>query len=396
MKPHRARSGWIINWDGFTLIEILVSMTVLGLLLVLFGQMFRSALAVTTLDTKGMDCEGEARAIFDRMQIDFSRMIRRSDVDYFLKDTVNLQRGNDQLAFYSEVPGYFSTASNKSPLSLVAYRVNSDASNPAYNQMERFGYGLVWNGVATNPSGPAQKGIVFSAAPTSSLPNTISLGWPNATTSQSDPTYEEVVGPDVFRLEYYYTIRGRTVPAGSLSTQLSAVPWDTRSIAASTAHSAIAGLQDVAAITVVLALIDPRGHLVVSNTQLGSLAGQMNDFSASMNPGDLEAQWESAALAATGATQGRPSWHSDLSTRFYYVWRLTRLVPTLHCVPPLLVPTAQRGVALVAVLLLIMLLSIMIVAYLVRSTANRQLSKSSFSQSQVDALAQSAGGHCGE
>ena len=57
--------------------------------------------------------------------------------------------GNDQIAFYSGVPGYYPLTGSQSPVSLVAYRVNSNPSSSSYNKMERLGKGLVWNGVST-------------------------------------------------------------------------------------------------------------------------------------------------------------------------------------------------------------------------------------------------------
>ena len=37
--------------------------------------------------------------------------------------------GNDQIAFYSAVPGYYPPTGSQSPVSLVAYRVNSDSTS---------------------------------------------------------------------------------------------------------------------------------------------------------------------------------------------------------------------------------------------------------------------------
>ena len=69
-------------------------------------------------------------------------MLRRSDVDYYLKTPANVQPGNDQIAFYSEVPGYYPSTGAQSPISLVSYRIN------AQFRTERLGKGLLWNGVS--------------------------------------------------------------------------------------------------------------------------------------------------------------------------------------------------------------------------------------------------------
>src|SRR5262249_51333646 len=103
-----------------------------------------------------------ARQLLDRMVIDFAQMIKRSDVDYYVKSSwfatgsptpgptgvrTLLQPGNDKIAFYSGVPGYYPFTGSPSPLSLVAYRVNGQ------NQLERMGKALLWNAAAI-PSTP--------------------------------------------------------------------------------------------------------------------------------------------------------------------------------------------------------------------------------------------------
>ena len=102
---------------------------------------------------KGMDADEQARALLDRVSVDFTRMVRRADVDYYLKGrpSANNQTGgssgaNDQIAFYSNVGGYAPSvaapsAGSTSPVSLVAYRVK-----PNTLRLERLGKGLVWNG----------------------------------------------------------------------------------------------------------------------------------------------------------------------------------------------------------------------------------------------------------
>jgi prepilin-type N-terminal cleavage/methylation domain-containing protein len=290
---------------AFTLVEMMVSMAVLALLMAMISQLLNSATSISTQSNKHMDGDAQARAVFDRMAIDFAQIVKRPDVDYYLKDPVTTQMGNDQLACYSQVPGYnasTTTSTQQSPVSLVAYRVNSDKNNPYYNQLERLGYGLAWNGSAA----PTDLPVVFSAASTTTLPNTISSNWLNATGMGKDLAYEEPIGPEVFRMEYYYILRGQTISvtgalaASILPSQLSATPWDTGVPAPFTSHTSVNGLQDVAAITVVIAVIDPKSRALVSNDQLIALAATMQDFSSGMKPGDLENKWQLAINSAAG------------------------------------------------------------------------------------------------
>src|SRR6266513_2407250 len=141
--------------SGFTLAELLVTIGVLGLLVLLFTQLLNSAATVMTLGHKQMDADSQARQLLDRMAIDVAQMVKRSDLDFFAKRTAapnsvgGAMAGNDGIAFYSSVPGYYPATGLQSPVSLVAYRLNSDSTSSAFNKMERMGKGLVWNGVSS-------------------------------------------------------------------------------------------------------------------------------------------------------------------------------------------------------------------------------------------------------
>src|SRR5271170_2845008 len=107
MKPrlHSSRN----TKGGFTLVEILVSFTVLGLIMVGVAQMMNSALSATIGSYKHMDADTQARMVLDRMAFDISKITKRSDVDYYFKKntTVGTTPGNDQMAFYTESGGYY-------------------------------------------------------------------------------------------------------------------------------------------------------------------------------------------------------------------------------------------------------------------------------------------------
>jgi prepilin-type N-terminal cleavage/methylation domain-containing protein len=272
---------------GFTLAEMLVAVTVLALLAAFMGQLLNSSSALVSYNDKHMDADAQARGTLDRIAVDLGQMVKRADASYYLKDGIStLQTGNDQLAFFSQVLGYLNSSpapvpSSPSPISLVAYRVNS-----ATMGMERMGKGLIWNGASG-----ANTPIVF-------LPQTIASVWPAATNMTADSNYESIA-PGVFRFEYYYLLKGQILNGTSEPAILSATPWDTRMN-----HSAVNGLSDVAAIGVAVAVVDPASRNLVNNAQLTTLAGQMNDFAATISgnpavPGQLETQWTSAITASS-------------------------------------------------------------------------------------------------
>jgi len=264
---------------AFTLVELMVTMAVLALLVLFVSSLVNSAATITTLGNKRMDDDSQARQLLDRMAIDFTQMVKRSDVDYYLKSSANPQTGgNDQIAFYSGVGGYYpttSTSTQQSPISLVAYRINSQ------NKLERMGKGLVWNGST------ADIPVVF-------LPLTIAATWPAATNATTDADYEEI-GPQVFRFEYYYLLTN-----GNLSV------------------TPASGIQDVAAVVVDIAMIDPKSKVLLTDLQITALAGQLNDYSAGMVPGQLLAKWQSTLDSNTSLP--RPAISAiRLHERYFYL-----------------------------------------------------------------------------
>lgn len=283
--------------SGFTLVEMLVSMAVLTLLLVLVTQLMNATATVTAMGSKHMDADSAARALFDRMAIDFNQAVKRADVDYYLKGRPagNNQAGNDQIAFYSEVSGYYPSSSNNSPVSLVAYRLD-----PNTFRIDRLGKGLQWNGVSITDTPVVFLPIPLASPLPSPLPSpTPSVlpnpAWPQAANMDADADYE-TIGPQLFRFEYYYVLRGQD--ATTSPSIFSDTPWDTR---APLNHTGVDGLRDVAAVGVVIAVIDSKTRVLVSDAQLATLAGQMKDFNAATmpKPGDLEAQWQTAVTGSS-------------------------------------------------------------------------------------------------
>jgi hypothetical protein len=264
---------------AFTLAELLVSVGVLVLLVLLATQLLNSAATITTLGHKQMDADSQARQVLDRMAIDFAQLVKRSDLDFLAKGTVapnsvgGAMAGNDQITFYSTVPGYYPSSGYQSPVSLVGYRINFQ------NRMERMGKGLVWNGVSSTDTP-----VVF-------MPLTISATWPSVNTPASD---YEVIGPQIFRFEYCYL--------GTDGT-LSITP---------------PSISSMAAIIADIAVIDPKSKVLLANTQITSLAGQLVDYGPGMTPAQLRTQWQNTLN--TNPTLLRPAVSGiRLYERFFYL-----------------------------------------------------------------------------
>lgn len=78
---------------AFTLVEIMVSMVVLTLLVIIVGGIVSTASTITTLGNKRMDADSQVRPVFDRMASDFAQMVKRTDVDYYVKGPLDRKRG---------------------------------------------------------------------------------------------------------------------------------------------------------------------------------------------------------------------------------------------------------------------------------------------------------------
>jgi prepilin-type N-terminal cleavage/methylation domain-containing protein len=313
------RQFWTTAAQGtcraFTLVEMLISIVVLALLILLVTQVVNTAATLVRPANKHIDTDTQARAILDRMALDFGRMLKRTDVDYYIKEPSGKYKGhgnghgygkklqsgqqlNDQIAFFTQVPGYYPSSSHQSPVSLVAYRVNNATSTwPSYLRLERMGKGLLWNGVS-NTDIP----VVF-------LPLTIDATWTaavkNDNSANSRDTDYETTGPQVFRFEYYYLLKNGRVTD---------VPWDQDARPTQTSMTAPTsiGLVDVQAIAVAIAVIDPASHALIPTASLFEVADDMDDFrtapgrgvGGAKKIGDMEVQWNQVVqnVVSTGRT----------------------------------------------------------------------------------------------
>jgi hypothetical protein len=317
ITTRRNRGGFTLKQRGcsrgFTLAELLVSVFVLTLIILMVAQLMNSATAMSRTGNKHIDTDTQARIVFDRMAMDFGRMLKRSDIDYYLKqnDPVRYsghsgghsqghrgqpgQQLNDQIAVYTQVPGYYPSGA-QSPISLVAYRVNAATNSPAsYFKLERMSKGLLWNGASNQTNPNAVYPIVF-------LPQTIAgiTSWSaavnNDNSQSSRDTDYETIGPGVFRFEYYYILK---------NGKLTGNPWND-DVALTPPHTLADFPTDVEAIAVAIAVIDPASRSLLSDQNLFDLASDMTDFTDQRGRGPvrtsmIEAQWSTVVTDAVSS-----------------------------------------------------------------------------------------------
>ena len=307
------------NSNAFTLAELLISFGIIVILVLMATQLLNTAMGITRTGDKHISTDTEARTVLDRMAVDIRQMLKRTDTDYYIKGPVNYtghgnghswgrrvqtgQQGSDQIAFFTQVPGYTGSAAQGagSPLSLVAYRVNANNGGASYLRLERMGKRLIWNSPPSGGNSPNRPLPIFF------LPLTISAMVPDAVNPSGDGlSVYEVIGPNVFRFEYYYLLK---------TGKLTDIPWNTDPVAG-TAHTSMAGigLGDVQAIGVAIAVVDPAGRALINSagaTSLFDLASDLADFrtapgrgvGGAKNFGDLEYLWNQTVITETANGQ---------------------------------------------------------------------------------------------
>jgi competence protein ComGC len=320
--------------EAFTLAELLVSVFVLGIITFTVAQLMTSATAITRTGHKHIDTDTQARVVLDRMALDFAQMLKRTDVDYYVKQKAaynghgnghgcgrgrNQDLGSDQIAFFSQVAGYYPTGvGQQSPISLIAYRVNESNSGNVpdrYGRLERMAKGLIWNALDNNPNSNSPSPIVFApgqiAAGTGPWIGPWSAAINNDNSAASRDNDYEVIGPGVFRFEYYYILKNGRVTDW---------PWDRFDFPDQlTIYNPLQlGLSKVEAIAVSIAVIDPAARALIqaasSNAGYGDIldvAAELPDFKNTCGRGgggrtlgDLEDQWKGVveSIAQTGQT----------------------------------------------------------------------------------------------
>jgi prepilin-type N-terminal cleavage/methylation domain-containing protein len=231
-----------LSTSAFTLVELIVAMAVLSLMIASLAVMINGTIGATILGSKHLSADTEARMALDRIVYDFSKMVKRPDVDYYFQK--NPSPGSDQMAFYSESGGYFTGVSSPttqgSTTSLVGYRINSNL------EMERLSKGLVWNGVAP-PTGSSA--MVF-------LPDLLTTTWPLVAGSGTDPDYQ-VIGDQIFRLELCYLVHDSLTDACLSDTPY--LPTSATALPPAQADPLIA--KDLMAVVVTVAVLDSRSRL---------------------------------------------------------------------------------------------------------------------------------------
>jgi prepilin-type N-terminal cleavage/methylation domain-containing protein len=351
---------------GFTLVEIMVSTAVLGLLAVALAQVTELATLVTISSRKHMDADSQARAIFDRMEDDFSKMARRTDADYiFYKNAAATSGNNDAMFFYSEAPAYANGAGNSSSISLIGYRVNATTL-----QLERLGEALSWDATTSNDASSTTSNstpgapvfLSYAGTATPAFASTLDGNWIKTIgtpakkyTDGTDSDYH-AIGEQTYRLELNFLLSDGTISTKPLlSTAPSTWPsgpdfytvstsdpgltndgntanahyytvgsrWyntgSSRGYICTSAKTGAAvwqpiGTQDTSAIVVAIAILDDNSRKIVSDTS--KMVGALPD---SLDGALPEQTWGNSSYLTASGLPAAAAGQIRIYQRYFYL-----------------------------------------------------------------------------
>ncbi len=276
---------------AFTLVEVLVSMSVLALLVSLVAQLTTSATKTITGSRKHMDADGEARIVLDRLASDLRSMVKRGDVDCIMKgwytaDPANAadMPGNDSIHFWSESPGYESSSMDMRQMNtctVVGYRINPTSSATNSYALERYGGARGWEDI--DSANPPMVFLTYNQTGRTTPLGASTLARGSAAGSiagnYSDATGTDAqnylpIGQQAFRFEYCYLLKDGT---------FSAVPYYSK-------PAAFQGFRDVSALVVAIAVLDDTSRKIVASSNLAGLVAAFPDAAPSANGANMMAE----------------------------------------------------------------------------------------------------------
>ena len=254
-------------------------MAVLAMLVLMVAQLVKSGAAVIAGSRKNLGADAQAREVFSRFSLDVAQMVRRPDVDAVFSTGTN----SKAMFFFSESPGFSATTNNLSTLSLVGYRVGTNAG------LERLGKGLTWSGAGSATFLTYANSTASTNTSNALTGSTLAGSWPTVVGAApdyngSDADYH-LIADGVFRIEYCFLKKDGTYALTRNASQ---------------------GFRDVAAIVLSLAVLDGDSRKIAPDVSKLSAALPFDVSNLAATPPKLPAQlWQdtvnSGAPFATNA-----------------------------------------------------------------------------------------------
>ncbi len=137
---------------GFTLIELMATLTILTLILTMALQVVESSRNSIRVSQSRAENEGTARRVFSQLERDFAGIVVRPDV----RIELDSRQGDDRLAFLTRRRGLAKSGDiGARPVSLVAYEIDRDT--PQAGEFLRGSIGYQYGGGTDAPVLDANK-----------------------------------------------------------------------------------------------------------------------------------------------------------------------------------------------------------------------------------------------
>jgi type II secretory pathway pseudopilin PulG len=260
---------------AFTLVEVLVAEAVFLILMLVVVQLIFGVIQTAATQKKRMDSLDDARQSLDRLSLDWSGRVRRSDVlGAFSRQTASSQNSpNAQISFLTQVQAY----SGARHLSWVNYAVTN---------MTQVNQGS--QGTTTPALVRSIIGYNFSAADGGSVPlMTFPAG--ASAPATGTPTVEPLANT-VFRVEYCFL---QQIPA--------TVPPATTT-SAFTTNSLSLNSTNLVGVVVAVAALDQQSRQVLTQSQLVALGNALPNVNDGQSP---QAVWTSSINNGTFAAAAK-------------------------------------------------------------------------------------------
>jgi len=270
---------------AFTLIEVLVAEAVFLILMLVVVQLIFGVIQTAAAQKKRMDTLDDARQSLDRLSLDWSGRVRRSDVlGAFSRQTASAQNApNAQISFLTQAQAY----TGARHLSWVSYgitnitQVNQGSQTTTTPALVRGIIGYNWL------SGDAPKDINGTSLPL--------MTFPAAAPSLAATDYEPLANT-VFRVEYCFL---QQVPA--------TVPPATTT-SAFTTNSLSLNSTNLVGIVVAVAALDQQSRQLLNQSQLVTLGNALPAVADGQSP---QAVWtttiNNGAFTSAATNSGIPA-----------------------------------------------------------------------------------------
>ena len=250
---------------AFSLVELLVALTILSGLMVAVFSIMSSASNLTNTSRQTNDCDSEARDAFGQIAYDLRRRVLRADVSAY----ADKKTGNDRFYLFAEAPGYSPDvkSAEKSPFSLIGYRIQEVNGRLV---LQRYARALPWGYDTANQIPLPYVQIDRSGNTPVPIEGTyLASTFPKVISQDTtEDTFYQVLAQNIVRIEFSFFRKLETATATETGTTVdpaSMVP-DSEIVNELNTY----GLSRIKAVVVNLAIIDPQN---MARTNIETLKG---------------------------------------------------------------------------------------------------------------------------